>query len=88
MTSSNPNDGKETNKGDGPVNGDGAAPAKAGRTKAGPPKGQDMEREARLTEQIDANLQRIYRETLNEPIPDRFLDLIAELRNKLDRDGH
>lgn len=86
MTSSKPNDGNETNKGDGPVNGDGATPAKAGRTKTGPPKGQDMERDARLTEQIDANLQRIYRETLSEPIPERFLKLIEELRSKLDRD--
>jgi hypothetical protein len=40
-------------------------------------------REARLREQIDRNLQRVYRETLEEPVPARFLDLIAELRDKL-----
>jgi hypothetical protein len=51
-----------------------------------PVPGADAEadrREARLREQIDRNLQRVYRETLEEPVPARFLDLIAELRDKL-----
>lgn len=45
--------------------------------------GEADAREARLREQIDRNLQRVYRETLEEPVPARFLDLIAELRDKL-----
>jgi hypothetical protein len=36
-----------------------------------------------LEEQIDANLRRAYQSTLDDPIPDRFLTLIAELRSKL-----
>ncbi len=42
-------------------------------------------REALLREQIDQNLQRAYRETLEEPVPERFLALIAELRGKLNK---
>jgi hypothetical protein len=46
-----------------------------------------IERENELLKEIDANLQRVYRDTLEEPIPARFLDLIAELRDKLRSDG-
>lgn len=32
--------------------------------------------------QIDENLRRIYDETLNEDVPDRFRDLLEKLRQK------
>jgi hypothetical protein len=38
---------------------------------------------ASLEEQIDSNLRRVYQSTLDDPIPDRFLSLISELRSKL-----
>lgn len=47
--------------------------------------GLAAQREAWLKEQIERNLQRAYRETLEEPVPDRFLALIAELRDKLNK---
>jgi hypothetical protein len=36
----------------------------------------------RLHQQIDENLKRVYEEALSEEIPDRFKDLIAQLRSK------
>ena len=36
----------------------------------------------RLHQQIDENLKRVYEEALSEDIPDRFKDLIAQLRKK------
>ena len=32
--------------------------------------------------QIDENLKRVYQETLEEEIPDRFRDLLAQLRRQ------
>lgn len=32
------------------------------------------------TEVIDENLRRVYQDMLEETVPDRFLDLIAQLR--------
>lgn len=32
--------------------------------------------------QIDENLKRIYGETLSEPVPDRLMSLLEELRKK------
>lgn len=37
---------------------------------------------AKLQEQIDANLKRVYQEALDERIPDRFQKLLEELRKK------
>ena len=36
----------------------------------------------RLHQQIDENLKRVYEEALNEEIPDRFKELIAQLRSR------
>lgn len=41
------------------------------------------EQEARLEAEIDRNLRLVYRETLDEPVPERFLDLIARLREQI-----
>ncbi len=41
---------------------------------------------ARLKEQIDQNLKRVYDDVLNEDIPDRFKDLLEQLRQK-DKQG-
>lgn len=35
-----------------------------------------------VDQQIDENLKRVYDDTLHEPLPDRFNDLIAQLRSK------
>lgn len=40
----------------------------------------------KLGEQIDENLRRVYEDTLNEQLPDRFHDLIAQLKKK--DEGH
>lgn len=37
---------------------------------------------AKLKEQIDENLKRVYQEALDEQLPDRFRDLIEQLRRK------
>lgn len=37
---------------------------------------------ARVQEQIDENLKRVYKETLDEQVPDRFLALLDALRKK------
>lgn len=36
----------------------------------------------RLEQQIDENLRRVYREALEEKVPDRFAELLAALRRK------
>ncbi|PTQ74919.1 NepR family anti-sigma factor [Celeribacter persicus] len=38
-----------------------------------------------LDEQIEANLRRVYQKTLEEEIPDRFLDLLEKLK---EQDAH
>jgi hypothetical protein len=42
----------------------------------------DGKGKSRLHQQIDENLKRVYEEALSEDIPDRFKDLIAQLRAK------
>ncbi len=42
----------------------------------------DNKGKSRLHQQIDENLKRVYEEALSEDIPDRFKDLIAQLRAK------
>jgi hypothetical protein len=39
-------------------------------------------RTSTLDQQIDANLRRVYSETLKQPIPDRFTQLLEELRQQ------
>jgi CRISPR/Cas system endoribonuclease Cas6 (RAMP superfamily) len=46
---------------------------------------QDMTvepKKSRLTEQIDENLKRVYEELLKEQVPDRFTQLLAQLKEK------
>ncbi len=40
-----------------------------------------------IKRQIDENLKRIYDETLNEEVPDRFKQLLEQLRQKTDGDA-
>lgn len=35
-----------------------------------------------VSQQIDENLKRIYEQTLNEEVPDRFAELLSKLRQK------
>lgn len=35
-----------------------------------------------MTQQIDENLRRVYSETAQEPVPDRFADLLEKLRQQ------
>jgi len=42
----------------------------------------DDQKKSRLTEQIDENLKRVYDEILKEQVPDRFKDLLAQLKEK------
>lgn len=44
-----------------------------------PPTGPDR---ARLKEQIDENLRRVYQEALDQGVPDRFAELLEALRRK------
>lgn len=39
-----------------------------------------------VSQQIDENLKRIYDQTLNEEVPDRFADLLNKLRQKTGAD--
>lgn len=34
-----------------------------------------------LSDEIDANLRRVYEDALNEQLPDRFLDLLNKLKS-------
>jgi hemerythrin-like domain-containing protein len=43
--------------------------------------GKDVEKSS-LHQQIDENLKRVYKETLEEDVPDRFRALLEELRKK------
>lgn len=36
---------------------------------------------SKVDQQIDENLKRVYNDALNEAVPDRFLDLIEQLKN-------
>lgn len=44
----------------------------------------DSKPKASIKQQIDENLKRIYDETLNEEVPDRFKQLLDQLRKKTD----
>lgn len=44
-------------------------------------KRDDSRREA-VEKQIDENLRRVYEQDVTEQIPDRFLDLLKQLREK------
>lgn len=39
-------------------------------------------KQARLKDQIDENLRRVYQETVEEKLPDRFAELLDALRRK------
>lgn len=43
---------------------------------------KETNEQAALQERIDRNLQRVYRETLDEGIPDRFRQLLDALAKK------
>ncbi len=43
---------------------------------------QDNTSKARLREQINDNLKRVYEDTLKEEIPDRFKVLLQQLKSK------
>lgn len=42
----------------------------------------DTDPKANLRQQIDQNLKRVYQDALQEEVPDRFKDLLAQLREK------
>ncbi|MBE9640872.1 hypothetical protein IQ782_28925 [Salipiger pacificus] len=42
-------------------------------------------RNSKESEVIDENLKRVYQDMLEEQVPDRFLDLIAQLRAQDDQ---
>ena len=43
-------------------------------------KDEDAPKRQAIREQIDENLKRVYTATLNEELPDRFRDLLAQLK--------
>jgi Anti-sigma factor NepR len=45
-------------------------------------KEEDAPKRQAIREQIDENLKRVYTATLNEELPDRFRDLLAQLKGK------
>lgn len=49
-------------------------------------KDEDAPKRQAIREQIDENLRRVYTATLNEELPDRFKDLLAQLRSKANVD--
>jgi len=42
----------------------------------------DEKSKSSIKEQINANLKRVYEEALQEEVPDRFKDLLAQLKAK------
>ncbi|MEM5477907.1 NepR family anti-sigma factor [Pacificibacter sp. AS14] len=40
-----------------------------------------------LEEQIEENLRKVYQKTLNEQVPDRFMDLLEKLRQQDEKHG-
>ncbi|MDF1619922.1 NepR family anti-sigma factor [Pseudothioclava nitratireducens] len=42
----------------------------------------DDNSKASIREQINENLKRVYEDALNEEVPDRFKDLLAQLKAK------
>jgi hypothetical protein len=47
-------------------------------------KGEDGASRRAIRKQIDENLKRVYRDSLSEELPDRFRDLLAQLKSKDD----
>jgi Anti-sigma factor NepR len=45
-------------------------------------KGDDGASRRAIREQIDENLKRVYRDSLSEELPDRFRELLAQLKAK------
>jgi hypothetical protein len=45
-------------------------------------KDDDAARRQAMRAQIDENLKRVYTSALNEELPDRFRDLLAQLKSK------
>ncbi|HEY6917831.1 MAG TPA: NepR family anti-sigma factor [Tabrizicola sp.] len=45
-------------------------------------KSEDAPKKQAIREQIDENLRRVYTATLNEEMPDRFRDLLEQLKAK------
>jgi hypothetical protein len=45
-------------------------------------KDEDAPKRQAIREQIDENLKRVYTATLNEELPDRFRDLLEQLKSK------
>lgn len=43
---------------------------------------KQSEETSKLQAQIDENLKRVYQEALEEQVPDRFKDLLEQLRQK------
>ena len=46
-----------------------------------------QQKKSSIDKQIDENLKRVFDETLNEELPDKFLDLISQLKAKEGADG-
>lgn len=42
----------------------------------------DDPKKSRLAQQIDENLKRVYEDLLKEQVPDRFTELLAQLKDK------
>ncbi len=42
---------------------------------------------SKLEEQIEENLKRVYQERVIEPVPDKFLDLIRQLKEQATQDA-
>lgn len=45
-------------------------------------KGEDGANRRAIRDQIDENLKRVYRDSLSEELPDRFRELLAQLKAK------
>lgn len=46
------------------------------------PKDEDASKRQAIRAQIDENLKRVYAAALNEELPDRFRDLLAQLKDR------
>ncbi len=43
---------------------------------------------ARQSQVIDENLKRVYQDMLDEKVPDRFLDLLSQLKQQQENGNH
>ncbi|GAA5080731.1 hypothetical protein KUV65_02365 [Maritalea mobilis] len=46
-----------------------------------------QQKKSSIDKQIDENLKRVFDQTLNEELPEKFLDLISQLKAKESADG-